>query len=94
MDLQYEDNRIFMENEDGKVVAEITFPEVNENLVDITHTRVDESLQGQGVASKLVTAVAEKLIKDNKKAIPSCPYAKVWFERHEEYKDVVHEEIR
>ncbi len=90
MNFQYEDNRIFIVSEEGKEVANVTFPDLNQRVVNINHTYVDSSLRGQGVASKLMLEVAKKLKKENKKALISCSYAVQWFNEHEEYKDVVY----
>lgn len=90
MKFQHEDNRIFVENEKGVEVAVVTFPDLNEGVVNINHTYVDSSLRGQGVASKLMLELSKKLRKDNKKGLVSCSYAVKWFNEHEEYKDVVY----
>ena len=90
MNFTHEDNRIFLVNKAGKEVANITFPDINDNVVNINHTFVDYSLRGQGIASKLMEEVAKKLREENKKAIISCSYAVTWFDRHGEYKDVVY----
>lgn len=90
MEFKYEDNRIFIENEEKKVIAEVTFPKLNENVVNINHTFVDPSLRGQGIAAKLMLELAKQLRQENKKAMISCPYSITWFDRNEEYKDVVY----
>ena len=56
MEFQKEPGRIFALGEDGKLLAEITFPTGEDGVADIDHTFVDESLRGQGVASQLVRA--------------------------------------
>ena len=89
MIFKYKDNRIYVENENGDIIVEAVFPDLNENVVNINHTYVDPALRGQGIASKLMKEVAEHLRKENKKALISCPYAVKWFDKHEEYKDVV-----
>ena len=48
-----EKERIFC-TENGRKVAEITFPETKSGVFDINHTFVDESMQGRGVAAQLV----------------------------------------
>lgn len=50
MEFQKEPGRIFALGEDGKLLAEITFPTGEDGVADINHTFVDESLRGQGVA--------------------------------------------
>ena len=89
MNFQYESNRIYRNDEDGKLIAEVTFPDTSESTVDINHTFVDPSLRGQGVASELMQA-AYKQIKDaNKKAQLTCSYAVTWFEKHSDYSDII-----
>ena len=43
MNYIYEENRIFANNEEGKLVAEITFRHIEEDLIDIDHTFVDST---------------------------------------------------
>ncbi|MFT8888508.1 MAG: GNAT family N-acetyltransferase [Ethanoligenens sp.] len=88
MQLQSEENRVFVADGMEKVVAEVTFPAVGEGLVDINHTFVDESLRGQGVAGQMMQAVADQLRQQGKKAVLSCSYAVKWFEKHPEYADI------
>jgi len=90
MIFKHETDRIYLENENGDVVAEVTFPVLNDEVVNINHTFVDPSLRGQGVASKLMLEVAKKLRQENKKAMISCSYAVQWFDKNKEYKDVVY----
>ena len=49
MEFTVESNRIFYQQE-GKTLAEITFPETAPGVVVIDHTWVDPSLRGQGAA--------------------------------------------
>jgi GNAT superfamily N-acetyltransferase len=58
MDFKYEKDRIFLENQEGECIAEVTFPQISENEVNINHTYVDRSLRGQGIADKLVKELA------------------------------------
>ena len=81
MEFQKEPGRIFALGEDGKLLAEITFP-----------TFVDESLRGQGVASQLVRAAAAELRAQGKRAKTSCWYAAQWFEKHPQEQDLLYKE--
>lgn len=85
MDFIYETGRIYMQDETGRVIAEITFPEVN-GVANINHTFVDDSLRGQGIAGKLVQAAADKIVKDGNRITATCSYAVQWFSKHPEYK--------
>ncbi|MGX8709482.1 MAG: GNAT family N-acetyltransferase [bacterium] len=88
MELKQERNRIFAENESGSIVAEVTFPDIDEQTVNIDHTFVDDSLRGQGIAGKLMEATADLLRQQNRKARLTCSYAVKWFDNHPEYYDI------
>ena len=83
------EDKIVYQNAEGTVLAEIDFPAVSGDTVDISHTEVDGSLQGQGIAGKLTQLAAEHLKAEKKKIITSCSYAKMWFEQHPEYQDLL-----
>lgn len=60
----------------------------------IEHTEVPESLEGQGLASRIVRtaldyARAEKLV-----VIPLCPFTAAFIHRHPEYQDLVEKGYR
>ena len=84
-----ESNRIYAENDEGSVVAEVTFPLVSEGIVSIDHTFVDNSLRGQGVASDLMEEVYALLKENDLKADLVCSYAIAWYKRYPEKKDIV-----
>ncbi len=69
-----EANRILLQNKTGKMLGEITFPNVGKNTVEIDHTFVDSSLRGQGMAGKLVELAVEQIKSEGKQAIPTCTY--------------------
>ena len=88
MNFIYECDKIYMKNDDGKIVAEVTFPCISDDEVNVCHTYVDPSLRGQGISSKLMYSLVTKLKKTNKKATATCSYAVEWFEDHPEYNDI------
>ena len=57
-------NKFYVNDADGKQVAEIVFVPTGEHLSIIEHTDVDPSLKGQGVGKKLVAKVVEKMRGD------------------------------
>ncbi len=81
MNFKREENRIFSEDENGKIVAEITFPEVSDGVYEINHTFVDDSLRGQGIAGKLMEQAVEEIRSCGGKVTASCSYAKQWLEK-------------
>lgn len=91
MKLQYGKDKIWFENEEGEEVGVVEFVEEMKDVVCVTHTIVNERFQGQGIASKLLQALADYL-RDNKlKATLQCSYAIKWFMKHEEYQDVLYD---
>ena len=84
--MQYikENGKIYSVNEQGKVVAEITFQELGQGIFNINHTFVDESLRGQGIAQKLVEMAIEEIKKKDGKVQATCSYAKHYLEKRGE----------
>ena len=82
MDYKIERNRIFKEDENGKVIAKITFPETEKGIFCIDHTFVDDSLRGQGIAGQLVQLAVEKIKEQGGKVTATCSYAQRWLEKH------------
>ena len=79
-------NRIVLVDDEEQALAEIDFPAMEEEpgTVKITHTYVDESLRGRGLAGKLMTRLITYLERNQLKAWPSCSYAVDWFAKHSE----------
>ena len=88
MCFETETERVYALDDDGRLVAEVTFPLDAAGVAEINHTFVDESLRGQGVAGRMMQAVAQVLRDRGWKARPTCSYAAKWFEGHPEYGDV------
>jgi hypothetical protein len=82
MDFIYEPDRIYLENEEGRLLAEIEMNPVDENTVNICRTFVHESLRGHGMASKLTEAAVKYLKSQNKNITASCAYAEQWLKKH------------
>lgn len=76
-----ESNRIYYEQE-GRTLAEITFPALDDTTVNIDHTFVDECLRGQGVAGRLMELAVAELERTGRKAVATCSYARRWLENH------------
>lgn len=89
MDFTYNPNQIALYDSNHTLLAEVTFPDTDQNTVNINHTFVDDSLRGQGIAGQLLEAAAKQLRSQGKKAVPTCSYAVAWFEKNPEYGDVL-----
>ena len=81
MDFLKEENRIYSIDENGKLLAEITFPEESKGVFNINHTFVDESLRGQHIAGKLVEMAIEEIKNKGGKVEATCSYAKHYLEK-------------
>lgn len=82
MNFQREQHRIFAVNENGTVIAEITFPEREKGVYVIDHTFVDESLRGQGVAKVLMEMAIAQIKEQKGKVEATCSYAQRFLEKH------------
>lgn len=87
MEFQKEPGHIWASDGD-RLLAEVNFPSRN-GLAAITHTFVDDSLRGQGIAAQLLQAAADQIRADGMKVRPICSYAKKWFEQHPEERDLL-----
>lgn len=88
MEFIHQENRVVIYKEDT-VIAEVTFPTIEGDIVEINHTFVDDSLRGQGIAGKLMEEVVKQLKETNKRAVLTCSFAVSWFNKHSEYQDLV-----
>ncbi len=73
MKLIEDKNRFYVNDEEGYLLAEVTWIEKN-GMYYVDHTYVNESLRGQGIAGKLVDVIVDKAKQDDVKIIPVCPY--------------------
>lgn len=89
MNFTHSKNQIALFNDEGGLLAEITFPKIDDTTVNINHTFVDESLRGQGIAGKLMTELVQELTTQKLTAVPTCSYAVGWFDKHPEYSHLV-----
>lgn len=76
------EDKYLLVNEKEEILAEIDFPLVNDGVIEITHTIVSPSLQGQGIAKKLVEMVLEIAKEKGYKVTASCSYAKHYLEKN------------
>lgn len=59
------------------------------DIMNIMHTGVPESHEGEGAASDLVRAAMEWARQNGKQVEASCSFARGWLDRHDEYQDVL-----
>lgn len=83
-----DEKRFYINDKQGKTIAEISFVPSGDKLTIIDHTWVDEVLKGQGVGKKLVARAVDKMRAENRKIIPLCPFAKHEFDTTPGYQDI------
>jgi predicted GNAT family acetyltransferase len=72
----------------GGEKAVLTYAEQNGKFY-VLHTEVPEAMEGHGVGSALVRAAMDYARGQGVKAVPFCPFAKAWLQRHQDYDDMV-----
>lgn len=72
----------------GKFQAELSYTLAGSTKMIIDHTRVDDSLRGQGIAQQLVERAVAFAREKNLKVLPLCPYANGQFKKHPEWNDL------
>lgn len=77
----------YQHKENGNVTAEIEWTEDN-GIMTMTHTFVDDSLRGQGIAKKLLDQAAENARDKGLKMKAVCSYVVNAFDRSDDYNDV------
>ena len=78
MDRNYitEENRIYLPDENGNILAEIDFEKIDDSSYNIKRTFVDDSLRWQGIGSELVEKAMNYLISKWYKVSATCSYVK------------------
>ena len=71
-----EENRIYLQDENWNILAEIDFEKIDEKTYNISRTFVDDSLRGQGIGSELVEKAITYLTSKWYKVSATCSYAK------------------
>jgi uncharacterized protein len=67
---------------------------LDESLIDLVHTEVDQRFQGGGLAGQLARASLDSARDRGLAVLPTCPFIRSWIRKHPEYKDLVPEDRR
>lgn len=82
------DERRFELVVDSATVGEI-FYRSTPDAVALLHTQVLPSLEGQGLASRLVSSALDDIRGRGLRVVPICPFVRAYIRRHPEYSDLV-----
>ena len=83
--------RLYVE-EDNNSVAEMVYHFIDKSTFVITHTEVDESLEGKGIGRQLLDAAVEYARKNSLIIEATCTFAKKVLDRSPEFADVYNAE--
>jgi predicted GNAT family acetyltransferase len=79
----------YVEN-DGNILAEMTYSMPSPEKMIIEHTEVSDELKGQNAGYQLVHTAVEYARANNVKIVPLCPFANAVFKKKPEYADVLY----
>ena len=93
MHIQHEESDIrgrhFINDEEGNMMAEITYAVQHPDTMVIDHTEVADAYQGKDIGFQLVEAAVEHARAKGRTVIPVCGFAKSVIERKTEFQDVL-----
>lgn len=80
---------IFIAEENGVKVGEMTYSQAGADKIIIDHTDVNPEFKGQGVGKKMVEAAVAYVRENGMKIMPLCPFAKATFDKNPDMQDVL-----
>jgi predicted GNAT family acetyltransferase len=78
---------------DGEVVGEILYRRYPDRIV-LVHTEISPSLEGQGLAGRLVHDALDDIRTRGLRVVPICPFVRGYLRRHPEYEDLVTRDLQ
>lgn len=87
MNIQETSNRFYIGNDPHYPDAQLDFT-IDQGVMTLWHTEVQEVLKGQGAGSALVAYAVEYARKYELKIRPVCEYALAQFQKKPDYADV------
>jgi predicted GNAT family acetyltransferase len=75
----------------GAGIAFVEYRRAGDRIV-LTHTEVPEALSGQGVGSKLVARVLDKIRSEGALVVAECEFVVAFIERHPGYRSLLGDE--
>jgi uncharacterized protein len=83
-----EKGTFFIEQE-GEIVAKMTYVWVGDDRIIIDHTEVDSELKGLGAGKQMVAKAVEFAREKGIKIVPLCPFVKSVINKVTEYHSVL-----
>ncbi len=76
-------NGWFRAVEAGDIAGMVTYKWLDEKIIEIDHTEVDEDREGEGIGTQLIDAVVAFAKEKNAKIKPVCKFAKAVLSKKE-----------
>lgn len=71
------------------VVAGYADYEVRGDVVDFTHTIVEDAFEGRGIGGRLAAGALDDVRASGRQVVATCTFVKGYIERHEAYQDLL-----
>ena len=94
MEFKVDGNRIIAQDKSHPLIGEITFPPLSDGRVVVERVFVNPDFRWQGIAGKLVKEFVKYAKEQDLTVKLMCPYAKVAFQKHPEYQELLLPEDR
>ena len=91
MDVQVQDNPERSRFElvvDGELAGQATY-RIRDGVVIVTHSEIDPSFRGRGLAGELARQTLDTLRERGDRVVPACPFFAKYVGEHPEYDDIV-----
>lgn len=85
-------NERFYIEEDNNILAEMVYHFIDKTTFLITHTEVDETIEGKGIGRQLVVAAVNYARQNSFMIKATCPFAKKVLDKSPEFSDVYNAE--
>ncbi|WP_342389313.1 GNAT family N-acetyltransferase [Salinicoccus bachuensis] len=89
MDIKKGENMFFVGEDEVNPEAEIIFSVDDDGDYVVESTRVDDSLSGEGVGTRLVETMVEFAGQEDRKIDPKCPFTRKVMEDDAEMKKLI-----
>jgi uncharacterized protein len=96
MQIQHEESDIrgrhFINDDNGNMLAEITYAVQHPDTMVVDHTEVSDELKGKNIGYQLVGAVVEHARAKGRKVVAVCPFAHSVMLKNKDFQDVMAED--
>ena len=79
----------FFIEENGKMLAQMTYVMSGVDKFIIDHTEVSDTLRGKGAGKQMVESAVKYALENHFKIMPLCPFARAVFDKTPEFRDIL-----